>query len=74
LLETEEDFYATLYAIRRIRFDRVSLFPYYDGHDTIAFGMDNKVSDDEIKRRIEIAMEFLSKENILCECEELRPI
>jgi tRNA-2-methylthio-N6-dimethylallyladenosine synthase len=68
--ESEDDFGATLEAVRRIRFDHVALFPYYDGQGTAASRMDGKVGADTIGRRLARAMAVLSEAGITFRCDQ----
>lgn len=62
--ETEEDFLATLYTLKKIRFYHVTIFPYYDDYDTIASKMEYKNDNTTILRRLRMAMNFLKRERL----------
>lgn len=62
--ETEEDFNKTLDVIKLGLFDRVKVFMYNDRPNTIASTMTNKISDTEKKRRREILLKEMKKQNI----------
>ena len=62
--ETEEDFNKTLDVIKLGLFDRVKVFMYNDRPNTIASTMINKISDTEKKRRREILLKEMKKQNI----------
>ena len=62
--ETEEDFNKTLDVIKLGLFDRVKVFMYNDRPNTIASTMTNKISDAEKKRRREILLKEMKKQNI----------
>jgi len=63
--ETEEDFRATLDAIKKIQFNYVFVYPYYDGYETIASNLDNKIGPEIMEKRMKIAERFLDQEGIL---------
>ncbi|MDP2924190.1 MAG: radical SAM protein [Candidatus Omnitrophota bacterium] len=63
--ETEEDFMATLDALRLIKFDFVSLYPYYDSYGSVASQMPDKIDFSTIERRMKIAGDTLRKDGIL---------
>lgn len=63
--ETEVDFFATLDIIRKIQFDSVFLYPYYDGYGTIASKLDNKIGPEIIEGRVRIAWDFLNWEGMI---------
>jgi len=65
--ETEEDFSATLEALKKIRFNYIFSFPYDDGYETLASKMDNKVSQGIIKQRLKIMKDFEKRENLLAD-------
>jgi tRNA A37 methylthiotransferase MiaB len=67
--ETEEDFLATLMVLKEIRFDQVTLYPYYDGYDTIASKMDGKIDEITMSRRLKAGMEYLKQEKIDAWCD-----
>jgi MiaB/RimO family radical SAM methylthiotransferase len=69
--ETEEEFRETLNAVNEARFDLVSLYPYYDGYDTIASKMDGKIDKAIINRRIKEAVDFLNRKGIAVNCNEI---
>ena len=62
--ETDEDFNKTLDVIKLGLFDRVKVFMYNDRPNTIASTMTNKISDTEKKRRREILLKEMKKQNI----------
>ncbi len=62
--ETEEDFNKTLDVIKLGLFDRVKVFMYNDRPNTLASAMVNKISDIEKKRRKEILLKEMKKQNI----------
>lgn len=62
--ETKEDFNKTLDVIKLGLFDRVKVFMYNDRPNTIASVMANKISDEEKKRRREILLKEMKKQNI----------
>ena len=62
--ETEDDFNKTLDVIKLGLFDRVKVFMYNDRPNTIASTMTNKISDTEKKRRREILLKEMKKQNI----------
>ena len=62
--ETEEDFNKTLDVIKLGLFDRVKVFMYNDRPNTLASSMINKISDEEKKRRREILLKEMKKQNI----------
>jgi ribosomal protein S12 methylthiotransferase len=49
--ETEAEFEHLLESVRRLRFDRVGVFEYSDEEGTAAFGMPERISDAEKRRR-----------------------
>ena len=65
--ETEEDFSATLDAIRKIQFNFVYVYLYYDGYGIIASKLDNKVTPEIIENRLVAANNLLVKEGMI-EC------
>ncbi|MDD5432277.1 MAG: radical SAM protein [Candidatus Omnitrophica bacterium] len=62
--ESEEDFDQTINLIKKVRFDEVLIFPYFDGCKTLSSSMDNKVSQDIIDKRIRKLISILERENI----------
>jgi MiaB/RimO family radical SAM methylthiotransferase len=62
--ETEEDLNATLNVIKEISFDHVSLYPYYDGYDTIASTLEGKIDTATINRRKKYAENYLTSAGI----------
>ena len=69
--ESEEDFLATINAIKTIRFNDVELFAYYDGYDTIASKMSDKIPVETTTVRLERAINFLQRERILWTCDDI---
>jgi len=69
--ETEEEFRETLNAIKEIRFDLVTIYPYYDGYGTIASGMDGKIDKNITKKRMREAVYFLEREGIAVDCSNI---
>jgi len=57
--ETHNDFLMTLNMAKKIGFDNVCIYPYYDSYKTLSYFMDNKLEEKTIKERIKIAREFL---------------
>jgi tRNA-2-methylthio-N6-dimethylallyladenosine synthase len=64
--ETEKDFLASLNAVKTMHFDVAVLFSYYDGYDSIASGMSNKIQEEMIRSRVRQALDFLQREGIRC--------
>lgn len=62
--ETDEDFSATLTALKKMQFNFVYVYPYYDGYGTIASGLSDKVAQDVIEKRMKIARQFLYEEHM----------
>ena len=62
--ETEEDFNKTLDVIKLGLFDRVKVFMYNDRPNTLSSKMTNKISDAEKKRRKEIILKEMKKQNL----------
>jgi len=59
--ETGEELLDTINAIKRIDFNFVQLYPYYDGSDTPASKMDGKHSESEIAVRVKKVIKVLSR-------------
>jgi len=64
--ETEEDFYLTVDWLSRINLDEVTLYPYYDGEDTVASKMDGKIEESVIMERLKTAVTMLEGKGIKC--------
>ena len=62
--ETEEDFLASLNIAKRVRFNLVVLYPYYDAENTLSHNIENKIDEKTKMERIRLAIEFLNKEGI----------
>lgn len=69
--ETENDFLATLQALKDIRFYHVALFPYYDCYDTVASKMGDKVDKKTIFERVKRTIDFLNRENLSWHCNDV---
>lgn len=67
--ETDEDFFSTIDLVRRVKFDRVWLFSYYDNGQTISSSLDSQLSTVTIRKRVKIAKKVLSKERIPLVCD-----
>ena len=59
--ETDEDFETTLVVLKKVGFNHVTLFPYYDAPETISSRMKKKVSAEVVNKRISMAVESLKK-------------
>jgi len=68
--ETEEDFLATINNIKTIYFNEVTIYPYYDGYDTVASKISDKIPEENIKMRLKKAVDLLQREGINTCCEE----
>jgi len=62
--ETENDFQKTLDLVKKVRFNKVNLYPYSDREGTAAFKLNNKIKNSIIKKRLKIARNFLKRERI----------
>jgi tRNA A37 methylthiotransferase MiaB len=68
--ETEQEFMATINAVKDIGFDSALIFPYSDGCDSISSRMNEKIPEDIINERLKRAVNLLSRERITCKCDE----
>jgi len=57
--ETEKDFKKTLEVLKKVKFDKIDIFPYYETEDMKSYKITPKVDKKTIKKRIEkIKKEF----------------
>ena len=56
---------STLDFLKKVRFDIVTLYPYYDGYDTPASKLESKISPQTIQERLKTAEKILRKEKII---------
>jgi ribosomal protein S12 methylthiotransferase len=59
--ETDKDFEQNLEFIKKIKFDRLGVFPYSDEDGTYAFELEGKLSDETINERFEVLMSTQQK-------------
>lgn len=59
--ETETEFLHTLDAVKKAGFEGASVYPYYDGLDSLSSKMPGKISQDIINERVKTAIKFLNR-------------
>lgn len=62
--ETEEEFFESILALKKVRFYSVLLFRYHDALGALTSTMPNKLSENVITERINRAKILLEKEGI----------
>jgi len=62
--ETTGEFQESLNIVEQMKADTVALFPYSDREGTLVSRMKNKITDDEKKMRINMAIRFLTSKNM----------
>jgi len=62
--ETDEEFGKSLSFLGQVRFDDVTIFPYDEKENTQSAGVNPKVPEDVIQRRVQEAYKFLREQKI----------